>query len=76
MTELAVDLGNTPFNKTLLLAGRVVFGVFLEVSMSARLGNGFDDLGPGNFFQLLQFGAQLFGAACGDGYLICHDVNS
>jgi hypothetical protein len=58
MRKLAFQLLDAAFDEALLLAGGVVLGVFLQVAMRARFGNGVDDLGAFHRFQLVQFLAQ------------------
>ena len=65
--ELAFDVFDAAFDEALTLAGGVVFGVFLEVAVFARFGDGLDDGGAVYGFELFQFGAQGFGAAGGHG---------
>ena len=43
MAQLALDFLDAAFDKTLLLAGGMVFGIFLQIAMRARLGDGLND---------------------------------
>src|SRR6185437_6489735 len=61
------DLSNTAFDETLLLARRMVFGVFLEVAVRARFGNRGNDPRAVDGFQLLQLCAQALGTGFGHG---------
>ena len=65
--ELALNFLNTAFNEALAVFGRVVLGVFAEVALGARFGNGVDHARTLDGFQSVQFLFQLFRAALGDG---------
>ena len=48
MTQLALDFLDAAFGETLLLAGGMVFGILLQITMRARLRDGLDDAGTVN----------------------------
>src|SRR5690606_35930207 len=73
MAQLRFDLLNAALDKALLLAGCVILGIFLEITMGTSLGNRRDDARPLDLLQLLQLGAQAIGAGHGHGYLV-HDL--
>jgi hypothetical protein len=56
-----------PSMKALAVFGGVVFGVLAQVALGARFGNGIDDPGAVNGFQLVQLGLQALCAALGNG---------
>ena len=65
---LPESFGDAAFGKALLFAGRMVFGIFLQIAMSARLGNGGDDAGSRLGFEFMQFRPQLDGSGGGHRY--------
>jgi hypothetical protein len=61
--ELAFDFLDAAFDEALAVFGGVVFGVFAQVTLRARFGNGADDFGAVFGFEAVQLGLELFGAA-------------
>src|SRR6185312_15018222 len=57
-----LKLVDATFREALLLARRVVFGVFLQIAVRARLGDGLDDARTFDAFETVQLGAQALGA--------------
>ena len=60
--ELGLDVFDATLDEALLLAGRMVLGILLEIAVGARFSNGLDDPRPLDSFQALELGTQLFGA--------------
>src|SRR5690606_20028412 len=58
--QLAFNFLNTPFTKTLLFARGGVLGIFFEVAVLARFGNGLHNARTLYFFQVFKLQAQLF----------------
>ena len=60
---MRLDVLDAAFDEALLFARGVVFGVFLQIAVAARLGDRLDDARTIFALQSLQFGAQAFGAS-------------
>ena len=65
--QLAFDFLDAAFNEALAVLGGLVFGVFAQVALCARLGNGVDDPGTLDGLEFVKFGFELFRAALGNG---------
>src|SRR3546814_3913107 len=63
--ELGLDFLDASFVEAVLFARGVIFGVFLEVAVLARLFDRRNDLRPHLALALAEFFAQLLGAAQG-----------
>ena len=61
--KFVFNLGNAPFDKTLLLPGRMVFGVFPQIAMRSGLRDCRDYLGAHLGLENTQFLSQRFRAA-------------
>ena len=59
------ELVDAALGETLLLARRVILGVFLQIAVRARLGDRLDDAGTLDALQTVQLRAQAFGALLG-----------
>src|SRR5450830_1174486 len=55
------------FNEALTVFGGFVLGVFAQVTLGARLGNGVDDPGAVDSLEAVQLFLELFSATLGDG---------
>ena len=65
--KLAFHFLDAAFDEALAVLGGFVFGVFAQIALRARLGNGVDDFGAVFGFEAVQFGLELFRAALGQG---------
>ena len=63
--SVALDVLDAPLDKALLLAGGVILGVFFQIAVGARLGDGLDDARTLDPLEPLQLLAQFLGAPGG-----------
>ena len=75
VAQFVFQLADAAFDEALLFAGGVVFGVFFEVAVCTRLGNGFDNARAFFAFQFFQFGAQSLLAFFGHGDFCNHGIS-
>ena len=55
-----LQFGDAAFDEGLTIACRVILGVFAEVAVAARFGDGANDRGPLSAFQRLEFFLKSF----------------
>ena len=70
--DLVLELGQPALDEALALARGVVLGVFGEIAMLARLGDGADHLGAGHGLEMPQFLFHLGEALFGNGKSLSH----